>query len=122
LLPAGFFVDRECPISCQHSEPEPDIAVFSGNIEDYESSHPTTAELVIEVAINTQQRDRIKAGIYAGAGVKEYWLIEPEAGLVTLHTQPQGDAYECVRSFQPDEEAVSTVFPGFSLRLAELMA
>lgn len=118
----SFHVGKERPLTCRHSEPEPDLAVLRGSPADYRFQHPTTAELVIEVAINTQQRDRIKAGIYAGAGVKEYWLIEPEAGLVTLHMQPQGDAYEAVRSFQPEEEAVSTVFPGFALRLADLMA
>lgn len=121
-LPAGFFVDRECPITCAHSEPEPDVAVFAGDIEDYEHQHPTTAELVIEIAINTQQRDRSKAAIYAGAGVKEYWLIEPESRMLTLHQNPSAEGY-CIRTeFPADQEVRGSLFPDFAVGLGTLLA
>ncbi len=122
MLPSGFFVDRECPITCARSEPEPDVAVFAGTIEDYAHQHPTTAELVIEIAISTQQRDRSKVAIYAEAGVKEYWLIEPEAGTTTLFSQPQVGSYAEQRVFNAQEKATSSLFPALSVTLAELMA
>ena len=71
----GFVVVKERPITCERSEPEPDLAVLVGPPANYRDKHPTTAELVIEISINTVQRDRGKAAIYAAAGVKEYWLI-----------------------------------------------
>lgn len=122
LVPAGFFVDRESPITCRRSEPEPDVAVFAGCMEDFARSHPSTAELVIEIAVNTQQRDRSKAAIYAEAGVKEFWLVEPEAGLITLHTQPAAEGYQLARAFRAEEAVASTIFPEFAITLAELTA
>jgi Uma2 family endonuclease len=122
MLPSGFFVDRECPITCARSEPEPDVAVFSGTIEDYEHQHPTTAELVIEIAISTLQRDLSKAAIYAAAGVKEYWLIDPENRSILLHHEPGADGYVRQTSFAADHEVRSSIFPAFALQLETLLA
>jgi Uma2 family endonuclease len=122
LVPSGYFVDRESPITCATSEPEPDVAVFMGRSDDYQTQHPTTAELVIEIAISTVQRDRSKAAIYAGAGVKEYWLIEPEASLVTLYTNPNDTGYASSKTFTALDLVPSTVFQDFSLRLADITA
>lgn len=119
---SGFFIGKERPISCSTSEPEPDLAVFAGNSWEYRFNHPTTAELVIEIAITTLQRDRSKAAIYAGAGVKEYWLVEPETGSVTLYTNPSADGYQSTQAFNAQESISSTVFPAFTLRLADLLA
>jgi len=118
----SYLVGKERPITCARSEPEPDLAVFVGSLADYRFSHPTTAELVIEVAIHTQQRDRSKAAIYAEAGVKEYWLIEPEEACVTLHTAPSASGYGTLQIFPAAETASSIVLPGFTLRLADLLA
>lgn len=122
MLPAGFFWDRDCPITCARSEPEPDLAVFAGKIEDYEQQHPTTAELVIEISISTLQRDRSKAAIYAEAGVKEYWLIEPEAGHITVYQDPGAESYGRQTVFTADQEARSELFPAFVLHLGNLLA
>jgi Uma2 family endonuclease len=83
--------------------------------------HPTTAELVIEIAINTQQRDRSKAGLYAEAGVKEYWLVEPEAGVISLYTVPGSAGYAKCRSFASRDLVTSTVIPAFNVTLEDLM-
>ncbi|MDP1591652.1 MAG: Uma2 family endonuclease [Prosthecobacter sp.] len=122
LLPPGFFVDRECPITCSRSEPEPDVAVFAGTIEDYEHAHPTSAELVIEIAISTQQRDRSKAAIYAEAGVKEYWLVEPDSRSVVLYQVPGAAGYGSQTTFSADQEVRSSIFPAFVLQLGTLLA
>ena len=54
------------------SEPEPDVAVVPGSVEDYRSAHPSTAVLIIEVAVSSEDVDREKAELYASAGIKEY--------------------------------------------------
>lgn len=118
----GYFIGKERPLTCARSEPEPDLAVFSGSMMDYRHAHPTTAELVIEIAINTVQRDRSKAAIYAGAGVKEYWLIEPESRSILLHQEPGAEGYAKQTLFTADQEARSNIFPRFSVRLEMLLA
>lgn len=72
-------VRDQCPlVASKFSLPEPDVAVIRGGSKDYETRHPTGADaiLVVEVAITSQKLDRRKIGIYAAAGVAEYWLID----------------------------------------------
>ena len=66
-------VRSEQPITCidSASEPEPDVSVVLGKEADFWESHPTTAELIIEVAVTSEDYDRNKALAYARAGVKE---------------------------------------------------
>lgn len=118
----GFVIAKERPIACENSEPEPDLAVFQGCLDDYRDHHPTTAELVIEVSINTLQRDINKAAIYAAAGVKEYWIIEPESGSLTLYQEPGATGYARQTSFTADQEARSELFPAFVVHLSTLLA
>src|SRR5262249_28514161 len=58
------------------SEPEPDLAVLPGTVEDFEGEHPATALLVVEVAESSLSFDRKrKGGLYARAGITEYWIV-----------------------------------------------
>src|SRR5437868_3260205 len=58
--------------------PEPDLAVISGDPQDYRDHHPRAGEvwLVVEIARTSQELDRKKAIIYAAAGIPVYWLID----------------------------------------------
>lgn len=71
-LPAGYSGWKEEPLSLADSEPEPDISLTRGSESDFTSAHPTTAELVVEVAVSSPALDRENASLYAEAGVKEY--------------------------------------------------
>ena len=50
--------------------------------------HPTTAELVVEVAVSSAVVDRENASLYADAGVPEYWIVLGELGQVEVCRQP----------------------------------
>ena len=86
----------EQPLTFSDSEPEPDLAVVRGTRDDFMRTHPASAELVIEVAISTEQVDREKAAIYAAAGVSEYWLILPTKRTVVVHRHPTDGQYSSV--------------------------
>src|SRR5262245_27805113 len=73
--PSGLHLRPEQPIQCAESEPEPDLSVIRGSINDYATEHPRTAELVIEVCVSSHEYDRSKLRAYAAAGVKECWLV-----------------------------------------------
>src|SRR5437763_8219189 len=45
-LPPGKLLRTEQPITCGHSEPEPDLAIVSGSKEQFRTAHPCTAELI----------------------------------------------------------------------------
>src|SRR6202167_752217 len=58
-----------------NSEPEPDIALLAGR--PAAGAHPSTALLVVEVAVSSHRLDRgRKAERYAQAGIPEYWLVD----------------------------------------------
>ena len=93
MLPKGFVVRREDPITLADSEPEPDIAVVCGEEKDFFQAHPTTAELVIEVAVSSPALDRENAALYAESGVKEYWIVLGPERRVEVYRQPENGRY-----------------------------
>jgi len=87
-LSAEYVLRREDPLTLTDSEPEPDLAIVRGSLEDYIDKHPDFAELVIEIAISTIALDRQKAAIYAAANIPEYWLILPEQKKIEIYHDP----------------------------------
>src|SRR5690606_2026785 len=64
LLPEGYFMDTEQPITCVDSEPEPDIAIIRGTEDDFWDEHPHNAELVVEICVTSHEYDRAKLRAY----------------------------------------------------------
>jgi Uma2 family endonuclease len=57
-------------------DPEPDLAVVPGRPRDY-TGHPTTADLVVEVADTSLDFDtNDKKLLYARAGIRDYWVVD----------------------------------------------
>jgi Uma2 family endonuclease len=98
-LPAGFELRKEEPLGLMRSEPEPDISIVAEDSYDPRKDHPTTAALVIEVAISSEAIDRAKTSIYATAGIPEYWLVLPAKKSVERFTEPSGHAYQVHEMF-----------------------
>jgi Uma2 family endonuclease len=95
-LPAGWILRAQEPLTLASSEPEPDLAVVRADASGYFYRHPGAAEtaLVVEVADSTVFRDRtIKKRVYARAGIAVYWLVDLNARVVEVYTQPVGDDY-----------------------------
>ena len=72
-------------------EPQPDVAVVDGSKSGY-SDHPQTALLVIEVSDTTLSMDRNrKAGLYARAGIQEYWIVNLVGQQLEIYRGPVAD-------------------------------
>jgi Uma2 family endonuclease len=84
---------QEGPLTTADSEPEPDLAVVAGPLTAFRKTHPRTAALAIEIAVSSVAIDRVKAQIYAEAGVKEYWIVCPREKQVEVYRQPQPEGY-----------------------------
>lgn len=86
----GFIVTVQLPVKLPHlSEPEPDVAVVSGTVHDYEEELPSTAVLVVEISDTTLRLDRTtKASLYAAAGIEEYWIVNLKARQLEVHRAP----------------------------------
>ena len=87
----GLAVRPQLPLClAADNEPEPDLALTD---HAFETEHPSTAHLVIEVASSSLRLDRLKAALYAIAGVPEYWILNLEDDVVEVYRDPVGDAY-----------------------------
>jgi Uma2 family endonuclease len=69
-----------------------------------------------------RQRDyEQKLSDYAEAGVAEYWIVDPERRIVTVH-QLQDGKYAVHGEFAAGTEATSVLLPGFEVDVTALFA
>jgi len=93
LLPPGWYVNAQEPVTTKDSEPEPDVAVVRGNRRQYIDHHPGPQDiaLVVEVADSSLQRDpSLKKRLYAAAGIPVYWIVNLLDGQIEVYTEPSG--------------------------------
>jgi len=112
-----LLVRKENPLTLSDSEPEPDLAIVVGTLGDFRKSHPRTARWVAEVVVSSEEIDREKAGLYAEAGVEEFWLVLPEAGTIEIYTRPKSGVYTDKRIVRRGEELASEVLPALKAKL-----
>jgi Uma2 family endonuclease len=93
LLPAGWFVNDQEPVTTADSEPEPDLAVVRGGRRQFLLRKPSPADLafVVEVSdssLDTDQGPKLRA--YARANIPVYWIVNLIDRRVEVYTQPSG--------------------------------
>jgi Uma2 family endonuclease len=73
------------------------------------------------ISLGGRNRDRIdKRDLYEQYGVKEYWLIDPEARTVeVLHFE--NDRYQLFMRATPGQAAASKLLNGFDVSVTELL-
>ncbi|HEV8584444.1 MAG TPA: Uma2 family endonuclease [Methylomirabilota bacterium] len=71
------------------SEPEPDVAVVPGRIEQYVDAHPAEPVLVVEVADSSLAKDRLrKSALYARARLADYWVVNLVDEVLEVYRDP----------------------------------
>ncbi len=111
-----FAIRVQLPLRClPASEPEPDLALVATG--RYLEQHPSEAALVVEVSASSAPVDLgVKRSVYARAGVGEYWVVRPAAGVIRVHRDPHAGEYAGV------EDVTAATFAGATLELAELLS
>ncbi|MEG3935958.1 Uma2 family endonuclease [Microcoleus sp. T3_B1] len=108
------------------SEPEPDVVIACNRSDNYLSSHPQPADilLVIEVSDSTLKYDRrTKLSLYAESGISDYWIFNLVDIQLEMHSEPYqkqrgGFDYRVKRVVLPNEVVVIPGFPDLSLDLS----
>jgi Uma2 family endonuclease len=108
-LPPGFVVFQEAPLRLADSEPEPDLLIVRGAEAEFDERHPSTAALVIEVAVTSASLDRLNPGLYTEAGVEEYWIVLGREQMIEVYHQPVAGAYREVQTIGHEEEELCPV-------------
>jgi Uma2 family endonuclease len=119
VVPGGFVVRTEQPITCVDSEPEPDLSVVRGQVADFRLAHPRTVELVMEVCVSSAEYDRSKLRAYASAGVKECWLVLGQEKQIEVHRRPDGGQFAERTLHGPGTQVTSTAILSFTVDVSE---
>ena len=107
---------------------EPDVAVVPGKLRDYLTAHPARPVLVVEVADSSLALDRRrKGGLYARAGIADYWVVNLidealEVYREPLHRTPgRGWNYDSVRGLRRNAVVTPLAAPRARIRVAALL-
>jgi Uma2 family endonuclease len=113
----GFeYIQSQAPVALNdENEPEPDAAVLENPLRDYLDSGTPTPEqvrLLVEVSDTTLSEDRrLKARLYAAAGIVEYWIVDVSGRRLLVHRQPTADGYLDVVSYNDNETLAPLAAP-----------
>ena len=99
---------------------QPDLLVVCDMSKLNKNSCVGAPDMVVEIiSQSSSMRDRfIKFNKYLKAGVREYWIIEPESKLVSIHLLRGGQYY--VNSYSGDDVAPVHVLDGCTINLAKI--
>lgn len=108
------------------SEPQPDVVIARNRADNYLSSHPYPADvlLLIEVSDSTLSFDKTtKLSLYAEDGISDYWIFNLVDKCLEIYSEPYQDmqgkfSYRVKRIALPTEVVALPCFPDISLDLS----
>jgi len=104
------------------SEPQPDVLVLNCSIRTL-SGRPRPEELLLVAEVSGEFLGfdlMVKGGLYARAGIAEYWILDLNERRVIVHRRPEGGQY-LERWAYLEEEMVSNLgAPEVSIRVGDL--
>jgi Uma2 family endonuclease len=111
-----------------NSEPEPDLVVARNRADDYLSSHPQPADilLVAEVSESTLKYDQEnKLALYAESGIQNYWIFNLIASCLEFYSRPYQDAqgtfgYSQKQILLPNSIVTIPGFPDLAIALNKI--
>ena len=121
VLPSGLFVRLATGLIRQ-----PDVVyIKQENYGRRSNAYWSGADLVMEVVSGgheDRKRDlKHKPEDYAGAGIPEYWIIDPKKKRVTVLVL-DGSQYRVHGEFGPGSQATSLLLPGFAVSVDEILS
>lgn len=103
---------------------QPDILfIASGNLEIVTDKNIVgVPDLVVEVisASNWADDRRVKFNLYAEAGVREYWIVDPRQETIEVFTLGPNQRYELLDRYAAGDTIHSQVLADFLLAVSEI--
>jgi Uma2 family endonuclease len=121
-VPRGFLLRQDQPLTFVDSEPEPDVVVVRGTRAQFSRCHPSTASLVIEIAVSSVALDRANTTLYAEAAVTEYWIVLAAGRQVEVYRDPSAGTYKKKAVFGLDDIIECVDVPSIKIPVAKIFA
>jgi len=106
------------------SRPEPDVYVVRGSPRDYVRHAPAAPALVVEVSRSRLAFDRTqKAGVYARAGVRDYWIVNLVDRVLEVRRLPdrRGRTYRSIETLRAPAAIAPLAAPRARIAVADLL-
>ncbi len=99
---------------------EPDVLIFPARTSPSKVP-PADVFLAIEIADTSERYDLgTKASVYAGLGVREYWVLVASSLTTIVHREPGTRGYGAIREVPATETLAPSLLPGVTLCVADL--
>lgn len=125
VLGESFSVFHETPITLvDRIEPQPDLIVARGPLDQYWDHHPGPADLclVVEVSASTLASDRKrKLPTYAGFAIPEVWIVNLVERRLEVYCDPEGGRYATTLAYAPGDTVELTFAPGTVIAVADIL-
>ncbi|AHE56488.1 Uma2 family endonuclease [Sphingomonas sanxanigenens] len=96
---------------------EPDLAVWPRGIGTQDVRGPELL-ILIEVAVSSIAYDlKVKAPLYAAAGVRDYWVVDAVRRTIRVHRTPENGRYADVEEYEAHDGVAALLLPGVKIRL-----
>ena len=103
---------------------QPDLLVVCDKKNLKGTGYFGVPSLVIEIlSSSTAKNDRLlKFNMYERAGVKEYWIVEPDSKLVSVFTLQDNMRYGRPEIYTDDDNIKVSIFPNLTIDLNRIFA
>ena len=105
------------------NEPNPDLVLARIGWRGFPQEHPGPDDilLLVEVADSSLATDRrVKRGLYARAGVGEYWIVDLTRNTVHVHRRPRDGDYDTVIVVSGSDVLDMAALPDFTVPVHSL--
>lgn len=122
VFTVGWRVRGQLPLVLgQDLDPEPDFAVLAGTARG-STGHPTTADLVVEVADTSLDFDTTeKRQLYARGGIREYWVVDINGRQLWVYRDPQAGDYSSLQTLCSTDAVSPLALPAATVPVADLL-
>jgi Uma2 family endonuclease len=105
------------------SEPEPDLIVLRPAYGDPWKTTPQAQDVLLAVEVSDTTFDfdsTVKAGLYARAGLREYWVVDLNGRRLIVHRDPAGGRYRSIMAYGEDEQVNPLAAPAAAFQVARV--
>jgi len=98
---------------------QPDIVIVCDETKLRKTGYFGVPALIIEISSpSTTRQDRVvKFNKYEKAGVKEYWIVEPDGKYISVFTLQENKRYGRPEAYTEEDKAKMSVFSDFTVDL-----